>query len=664
MGTSHSFLSPKPSILFMGPANSGKTTLIRQLQLLFRSFPISIKDHKDLRGVISKEIIEGTQLMIEENKLRAAEDSKFMLSDDSQALLSTVMEHDKDSIITPTVGKALEALWKDPAFKLTVSEKQNPLVSDSLRYYLNDISIISSPTYEPTVEHGLLTYRPTVEITRTDFAFKRKKVTLVDCGDISLPQFILKLPDIYRKAQMVVFVCDMNRFDESLPLMEQLEKELALTTPLMIFFNKRDILEEKNFTELKSLEEIQRTMKRKVWSIFSPSRCGRVFFSCALFFNDVEIIQLCEEVLEVVTLSLSFSAVKPPTSFTDPPASYPTNQSKVIPLEEKEVEWDPEFSKLAQIVLLGAGESGKSTIFRQVNYLFNGKDLAEKTRLWIHLAIIPHIHALIQENAKLSSQTTGSEEFVLSPRSKEIANYVLKKVSPEKEMKATDAKLIEDLWSDPAFKLTFEKRTNFCIFDTVSYFLDNISLIASPNYIPTTLDCLRVYVRTTGNSRAEIQAQEVGLRFHLWDTGGQRSERRKWKGLANGMSGVIYVISTSQFDETCFEVDGISKLTDALELFEHTMSSLIPQKTPTFVLFNKKDQLQEMYSQGILKNYFPDFKGDTFEDACAYFKNLFTSKLAAGESRQNIWFYFINATDIEDIRIVFGDILKQLKPDV
>merc|ERR1712238_385273 len=64
------------------------------------------------------------------------------------------------------------------------------------------------------------------------------------------------------------------------------------------------------------------------------------------------------------------------------------------------------------------------------------------------------------------------------------------------------------------------------ITDTHKEYLQDLSRIASPDYIPTHQDILMARIRTTQITTERYRID--GIVYELHDVGGQRSERRKW----------------------------------------------------------------------------------------------------------------------------------------
>lgn len=85
---------------------------------------------------------------------------------------------------------------------------------------------------------------------------------------------------------------------------------------------------------------------------------------------------------------------------------------------------------------------------------------------------------------------------------------------------------IEALWHDPMIPVVMDRSSEFYLMDSATYFFANIGRIAAPDYIPNEADVLRARTKTTGISETRFNMGQLSI--HMFDVGGQRSERKKW----------------------------------------------------------------------------------------------------------------------------------------
>ena len=97
---------------------------------------------------------------------------------------------------------------------------------------------------------------------------------------------------------------------------------------------------------------------------------------------------------------------------------------------------------------------------------------------------------------------------------------------------------LEKLWSDQGVQDCYDRSNEYQLIDCTKYFLDQISIIKSPDYTPTNQDLLRCRVLTQGIFETRFNVERVN--FHMFDVGGQRDERRKWIQCFNDVTAIIF----------------------------------------------------------------------------------------------------------------------------
>lgn len=94
--------------------------------------------------------------------------------------------------------------------------------------------------------------------------------------------------------------------------------------------------------------------------------------------------------------------------------------------------------------------------------------------------------------------------------------------------------------------------------------------------------------------------------------GGQRSERRKWLPcFQDAIDAVLYVCNLAAYARVLFEDDKINAMHEDLDLFETTMANRVFDNKIVFLLFNKKDLLEQWLPHYPLKGCFPEYRGES-----------------------------------------------------
>lgn len=296
-----------------------------------------------------------------------------------------------------------------------------------------------------------------------------------------------------------------------------------------------------------------------------------------------------------------------------------------------------------KLLLLGSGESGKSTIFKQMKILHqNGftKEELLSYRGQVYRNIIQAIKILIRE-----SSTMGYDLGPLRGHADEIANVLDDEVvGPDLGGK------IGATWKSNAIQSTFARANEFQISDCAAPFLNDVERLSRADYLPTEQDVLYVRVMTT----TVVQTQWVvnGAKFSMFDVGGQRTERRKWMHFFDDVTAVIFVTAVSSYDQVLEEDSSTNRLTESLMLFEQVVNSRHFKDTSIVLFLNKIDLLKEKIQKSDLRICFQDYAGEqNYEDAIRYIEAQFV-RLNRSPLR-GIYLHRTCATDTTNIRVVF-----------
>ena len=202
-------------------------------------------------------------------------------------------------------------------------------------------------------------------------------------------------------------------------------------------------------------------------------------------------------------------------------------------------------SEKVKLLLLGAGESGKSTIFKQMKVIY-GEKYTEKDGKQqlptIYSNVIQAMKVLIEQSfaLDLDNQVLAKEAFdcIRSLDENEAIN-----------IEVGDA--IKSLWSDPGIQKVWDRRNEYQIIESVQYYFNKIDEIKQPDYVPTQNDVLMARVRTSGIVTERYTIDNTT--FEMYDVGGQRNERKKWIHCFEGVTAVIFVAAISEYDQKLFE---------------------------------------------------------------------------------------------------------------
>lgn len=302
-----------------------------------------------------------------------------------------------------------------------------------------------------------------------------------------------------------------------------------------------------------------------------------------------------------------------------------------------------------KLLLLGAGESGKSTLFKQMINLYKKgveeKDLVDAGPL-ISSNIIATTRALCDEQhsgrfGQLSC--TASRDYVLS--------------QPDDKIDAELGGHLKTIWADPVIQETFKNRNVYNIqlkaADSISYFFERLDDIMKDDYVPTQQDYLRVRVPTTGIIKTAFEID--GNSFEMFDVGGQRSERKKWINCFDNVTAVLFVAAISEFDQMLYEEATHNRMKEALELFETTCNLQYFDRTSMILFLNKRDIFINKIESGVrLSDTFSEFTGDnsSVKETSEFIIEMFNSRNA--DMEKDIYTHITTATDTNNVFTVFS----------
>lgn len=303
-----------------------------------------------------------------------------------------------------------------------------------------------------------------------------------------------------------------------------------------------------------------------------------------------------------------------------------------------------------KLLLLGAGESGKSTIVKQMKIIHkDGFSLEERVK---------YKTFVLRNIAQCTSQLVEGVHRLGLPWNGQLAE-LQEELFPRSEMEEADEhsltperfELIAQLWDHPSLREAWDRRSEIQVNDSAAYFMNKVNVMSQDEYIPNVQDILRTRVRTTGIQ--ETRFAFGGLQFVLVDVGGQRNERKKWIHCFEGVTAVIFCCALSEYDQKLFEDEGINRMTESLALFDEICNSQWFAETAIILFLNKTDIFQEKLSSGVnIDCCWPDYTGGRdFSQCVEFIKNKFYELNKS--SIKSIYPHLTQATDTNNIKFVF-----------
>ncbi|XP_036594676.1 guanine nucleotide-binding protein subunit alpha-14 [Petaurus breviceps papuanus] len=302
-----------------------------------------------------------------------------------------------------------------------------------------------------------------------------------------------------------------------------------------------------------------------------------------------------------------------------------------------------------KLLLLGTGESGKSTFIKQMR-IIHGSGYSDEDRKGFTKLVYQNIFTAMQ--SMIRAMDTLHIQYV-SEQNKENAQMIreveVDKVSmlPRKQVEA-----IKKLWEDPGIQECYDRRREYQLSDSAKYYLSDIDRIAMPSFVPTQQDVLRVRVPTTGIIEYPFDLENII--FRMVDVGGQRSERRKWIHCFESVTSIIFLVALSEYDQVLAECDNENRMEESKALFKTIITYPWFLNSSVILFLNKKDLLEEKIMYSHLISYFPEYTGPKQDVKAARDFILKLYQDQNPDKEKVIYSHFTCATDTENIRFVFA----------
>ncbi|KAF9101555.1 guanine nucleotide-binding protein subunit alpha [Mortierella sp. AM989] len=307
-------------LLILGPSETGKTTVLKQLKLLYGKKGLEL-ERQTYRRVVHLNVMKAMQGLIE-----AMQCSNIPLADPNNLEhLETLSELDlilkkytisSVGISNPAIPRkitdakaetdmflelvpSIKALWADAGIQTTYNESIQLNIQDSAKYFLDFIDRVADPEYIPTDDDILQARVRTLAVSEHIFSIDNVAYRIFDVGgQKSLRKYWAPYFD---DVNAIIFMAALSAYDqpcEDDPKLNRLQECLTLfndianhklfgLTSMILFLNKIDVFQRK--LEAGSL----------VSKHFPEYRGPNDYFSTTVFFQ-YRFLQQCKDLQKQV----------------------------------------------------------------------------------------------------------------------------------------------------------------------------------------------------------------------------------------------------------------------------------------------------------------------------------------------------------------------------
>jgi len=282
-----------------------------------------------------------------------------------------------------------------------------------------------------------------------------------------------------------------------------------------------------------------------------------------------------------------------------------------------------------KILFLGPGESGKSTMLKQMRILSTNSTYTEAERK----NLVPIIYGQIFSTIKIL--LLGAASLNIQVEDKNMNNAERIKLDTEVTdppphrayISREESEVIKSLWHDKGIQEAVSRRSEMSqkghhIPDSTQYFMEELDRVILPDFLPNNEDILRCRVKTVAVIEHEFHYKEAV--FRMVDVGGQRNERRKWLYMFTDVTAIIFCVALSEYDLCLREDIHRNRMQDALETFDKICNYKLLKDTCLILFLNKEDEFKEKIAHIDLNVCFPEYKGGcNYKAAIEHIENKF-----------------------------------------
>jgi guanine nucleotide-binding protein G(i) subunit alpha len=291
-----------------------------------------------------------------------------------------------------------------------------------------------------------------------------------------------------------------------------------------------------------------------------------------------------------------------------------------------------------KLVLMGSITSGKELIMHQMKVLYaDGYYSTEERRTYCYavrstLRLLIHSIIDLLKDTGINLPKELNQHFAILLH--EVETVDMQQPTPE------SVKAIEKLWTSPEFSTLYIRNFEIDFPQYASYFAQESSRIASPDYIPSEADIIRLNQSHRGIKELRFKWDELDV--HLFNIHGYIPEhfRKRWFHQLEGATSLVYTVDVSQYDRPYLGQPTSSQLLDDFATFESWASNEKFANSSIILLLNNYTRFREKLPYSPLEGFFPDYvlnEADPETSARQYILRRFKDMNRNGLSIYSFW---------------------------
>ncbi|KAJ7473105.1 guanine nucleotide binding protein, alpha subunit [Mycena galericulata] len=305
-----------------------------------------------------------------------------------------------------------------------------------------------------------------------------------------------------------------------------------------------------------------------------------------------------------------------------------------------------------KVLLLGSGDSGKSTLLEQMR-LFHGMSFSAREidsyRQLIFDNLMRGVKYLLDDlldmGLELPPAYTHTDVRLIgsAPDLRDGEPFPREYLGP-----------LQRLWKEEVVRVAWERRDEMAVPENLPYFFSDLRRFFDPAYVPTKQDILHTPKRTRGITETTFELN--GHEILMVDVNSQKSERRKWIHCFQDVTSIVFFVNLSGYDQCLVEDRDTNQMQDAMAIWDSICHSQWFKRTSMILLLTKYDIFRKKLNTSDIRTFFPDFDGEprNADQGRDYFKRRFVrlSQKTERVKEREIYIHTTATTDTDLLRVL------------
>ncbi|KAH8730716.1 G-protein alpha subunit-domain-containing protein [Phaeosphaeriaceae sp. PMI808] len=259
-----------------------------------------------------------------------------------------------------------------------------------------------------------------------------------------------------------------------------------------------------------------------------------------------------------------------------------------------------------KLVIMGNRNSGKELVMHQLKALYadgyHPIDARKPFRYAMRSNIRLLIHAIIDllKDTGIHLPSELNQHFA-------ILLHEVETVDDSQQISQEAVKAVQAIWTCPQFSTIYLRNFEIDFPQYSPYFAQEIERIASPDYIPSEADVIRLDMSTRGVKELRFNWGELDVHLFNISTNVPIHFRNRWYHQLEGATALVYAVDISLYDRLYFGQATQSQLLDDLAAFESWSTSERFANSSIILLLNNFTRFREKLAHVPLQTLFKDF---------------------------------------------------------